>query len=104
MDVDDSEMVKTRMEGRRRIKTTLPLYLGGVPNAQTLVVENVGSQQHFRGCIGDVTINGRSVGQLLNHIQTNLNFAMDHFHTHSVIQRRVLNLTSCLPVLSTLAS
>ncbi len=58
LDVDDSEMVKTRGDGRRRIVTTSPLYFGGVPPGYAIVSQNVGTETRFIGCIGDVTVNG----------------------------------------------
>jgi len=52
-------MVKTTIEGKRRIKTTTPLYFGGVPPGYSIVPANVGTETHFIGCIGDVTVNGK---------------------------------------------
>ena len=61
LDIDDTEMVKTKAEGRKRIQTTLPVYFGGVPAGlqDRVPEENVRTKDHFFGCIGDVTINGR---------------------------------------------
>lgn len=58
LDVDDSEMVKIRSEGRRRIVTTSPLFFGGVPPGYEVVSQNVATEKRFVGCIGDVTVNG----------------------------------------------
>ena len=58
LDVDDTEMVNKRTDGRRRIVTTSPLYFGGVPPGYAIVSSNVAAERTFVGCIGDVTVNG----------------------------------------------
>ena len=60
LDIDDTEMVKTKAQGRKKLVTTSPLYFGGLPPGYRLIPDNVATQRHrFIGCIGDVTIQGR---------------------------------------------
>ena len=58
MGVDDNELVQNTLD-KRRVTTTSPLYFGGFPAGFLVVDENVGTQMHFSGCLGDVTVNGR---------------------------------------------
>ena len=58
LDIDDSEIVRTRIEGRARLNTRdSPQYYGGVPDDYTVVMTNVASRTRFIGCISDVSIN-----------------------------------------------
>jgi len=67
LDIDDSEKVRTRIEGRARLSTRdSPQYFGGVPDDYTVFVTNVGgSRTRFIGCISDVVINDKYVMLLL---------------------------------------
>jgi len=55
--LDDVETIRIIIDGKERLLTTSPLYIGGVPSSYTIVNENVGTRTHFVGCVGDVTIN-----------------------------------------------
>ena len=60
--VDDSETVRTRIEGRARLLTRQAVqYYGGVPDDYTVIMTNVASRSRFIGCISDVVINDLSV-------------------------------------------
>lgn len=54
----DQENLRSSITGKRLIETTSPLYFGGVRPGYAIVRENVGTQTHFIGCIGDVRVNG----------------------------------------------
>ena len=60
MDVDDTEMnMRKKMKGTKRLTTTEPLFLGGVPDNLQILDSNAGSTTPFDGCIGDVIVNGK---------------------------------------------
>ena len=61
MNVDDSEVKTVKYEGKKRVMTSSPVYLGGVPNTYTILAENMRTSEQFAGCLGDVTINARFV-------------------------------------------
>ena len=66
--VDDLETVKTRIQGKKRITTTTPLYFGGVRPGFNLIDENVGTKVQYTGCIGDVTVNNKYVSLHMSHV------------------------------------
>ena len=59
IDIDDTEHVFTRIEGRARLLTRQAVeYYGGVPDDYTLVMTNVGGRlTRFIGCIADAVVN-----------------------------------------------
>ncbi len=51
-------MIRTSMDGSGDMRTTSPIYFGGLLPGSTVVKENFATDVRYLGCIGDVTING----------------------------------------------
>ena len=60
LDIDDSEILRNRIEGRARLLTRDAVqYFGGVPDDYAVLTTNVGSRTRFIGCISDTVINDK---------------------------------------------
>ena len=59
MNVDDKEVKGEKYEGKKKITTTSPVYIGGVPGDYKILAENMRTSEKFEGCLGDVTINAK---------------------------------------------
>ena len=61
MDIDDTEILKTKILTREKATTTSLCYIGGVPSGYAVITDNVGSSTSFVGCVADVNINDKWV-------------------------------------------
>ena len=59
MNVDDKEVSESKYEGKKKVTTTSPVYIGGVPSDYDVLAENMRTSDKFEGCLGDVTINAK---------------------------------------------
>ena len=59
MNVDDKDVIGVRYDGKKKVTTTSPVYLGGVPDNYNVLPENMGTSDKFEGCLGDVTIKNK---------------------------------------------
>jgi hypothetical protein len=57
LDIDDTEILKTKITTREKATTTSLCYIGGVPSSYAVITDNVGSSTSFVGCVSDVNIN-----------------------------------------------
>ncbi len=48
-----------RYEGKKKVSTSSPLYLGGVSDGYTILAQNLKSSEKFEGCLGDVSLNNK---------------------------------------------
>ena len=59
VNVDDKEVKGEKYDGKKKIKTTSPVYIGGVPDDYKILAKNMRTSEKFEGCLGDVTINAK---------------------------------------------
>lgn len=59
LDIDDINSVEIEVPVDALVRTTTPLYFGGVPEAYTIEADVLPSYPQFVGCLGDTTVNNR---------------------------------------------
>ena len=59
LDIDDINSVEIEFSEEALVKTTTPMYFGGVPEEYTILADALPSYEPLVGCLGDTNVNNR---------------------------------------------